>query len=68
VTSARAPRDRPAPKGLRRVERWLVGIVMAVLAYVVEMAVLRSIRKGTTTVRPQEPTSITGAGTEIRAD
>jgi hypothetical protein len=41
---------------------------MAVLAYVVEKAVLRSIKKGRTTPRPQEPTSITGTGAEVRAD
>jgi hypothetical protein len=69
VTTARSPlRDRPAPKGLRRVERWLVGLVMGVLAYAIEKAVLRSIRKGTTKPRPQEPTALTGAGAEISAD
>jgi hypothetical protein len=41
---------------------------MAVLAYVVEKAVLRSIKKGTTTLASQESTSITGTGAEIRAD
>jgi hypothetical protein len=66
--TAPARQPRPAPTGFRRIERWLGGIVMAVLAWAVERAVLRSIRKGTTTPMPQEPTTITGAGTEIRAD
>lgn len=49
-------------------ERWLVGTVMAVLAYVIEKAVLRSIKRGATTPRPVEPTTITGTGAEISAD
>ncbi|MGZ4109594.1 MAG: hypothetical protein ACXVP7_07900 [Actinomycetota bacterium] len=66
--SRRAVRDRPAPKGLRRVERWLVGVVMTVFAYVIERVVLRSIKKGNTTPKPVEPTAITGTGAEISAD
>jgi hypothetical protein len=30
----------------RQVERWLVGLVMAVMAYMLEKAVLRSLRRG----------------------
>jgi hypothetical protein len=30
----------------RRVERWLVGLVMAATAYMLEKTVLRSIRRG----------------------
>ena len=30
----------------RRTERWLVGLVMAAMAYMLEKAVLRSIRSG----------------------
>jgi hypothetical protein len=60
-------RQRPAPRGLRRAERWLVGLVMAVLAYVVEKAVLRSIKKGTTKPKPEESTAITGTGADISA-
>jgi hypothetical protein len=30
----------------RRIERWLVGIVMGVLAFTIEKAVLHSIKKG----------------------
>jgi hypothetical protein len=63
-----ALRRRPAPKGLRRVERWLVGLVMTVFAYVIEKVVLRSIKKGNTTPKPVEPTAITGTGAEISAD
>jgi hypothetical protein len=41
---------------------------MAVLAYVVEKAVLRSIKKGTTTPRQRQATAISGTGAEISAD
>jgi hypothetical protein len=38
----------------RRFERWLVGLVMAAMAYVIEMAVLRSIRRRPGKVKPSE--------------
>jgi hypothetical protein len=39
--------ERSRPKSiLRRIERWMVGVVMAVIAFVLEKMVLRSIRKG----------------------
>ena len=38
-------RSTPKPKGLRRVERWLVGLAMAVVAFVLEKVVMRSVRK-----------------------
>ena len=38
---------------LRRVERWLVGFVMAAVAYLIEKAVLHSIRRGQ--VKPKSP-------------
>jgi hypothetical protein len=43
-------------------------MVMAVLAWVIERAVLRSIRKGTTTPRPPESGLLMGTGAEISAD
>jgi hypothetical protein len=30
----------------RRFERWLVGLVMAAMAYMIEVTLLRSIRRG----------------------
>jgi hypothetical protein len=38
------------PKGpfTRQVERWLVGMAMTVIAYLIEKAVLRSIRRSGT--------------------
>ena len=38
---------------LRRVERWLVGFVMAAMAYMIEKVVLQSIRRGQ--VKPKSP-------------
>jgi hypothetical protein len=71
MSAGRPPlRARPAPRGLRRVERWLVGLVMAILAFVIEKAVLRSIKKGDTKPKPQAPatTTLTGAGAQISAE
>jgi hypothetical protein len=69
VSGPRPPlRDRPAPKGLRRAERWLVGLVMGVLAFVLEKAVLRSVRKGRTSPPPEETTTFTGIGTEVTTE
>lgn len=44
--------SRPARSRFRRFERWLVGLVFAVMAFVVEKAVLRSIRRGR--VKPRQ--------------
>jgi hypothetical protein len=53
------------PKGLRRVERWAVGLAMGVIAFVLEKAVMRSVKKGhvTATVE-QASTTITSRGGE----
>ena len=37
-----------------RVERWLMGCVMAAMAYMIEMAVLRSIRRRSGKMKPSE--------------
>jgi len=53
----------------RRLERWAVGVVMAVMAFVLEKAVLRSVRKGETKARrteaPPPPTPITSKGGDV---
>jgi hypothetical protein len=39
--------ERTKPKSiLRRIERWMVGLVMAVIAFVLEKMVMRGIKKG----------------------
>jgi hypothetical protein len=53
----------------RRFERWIVGVVMAVIAFVLEKMVLRSVRKGESTARrvdaPPAPTAITSKGGDV---
>jgi len=39
--------ERTRPKTFwRRIERWLVGVAMGVMAFVLEKAILRAIKKG----------------------
>ena len=58
-------RSTPKPKGLRRVERWLVGLAMAVVAFVLEKVVMRSVRKGGTVTTQPEPTTVTARGGDV---
>jgi hypothetical protein len=58
------PATRRKAKGIRRVERWVVGIAMAVVALVLERLVMRSVKgKG----RDDEPpaTTVTSKGSEV---
>ena len=60
--------ERTRPKNVfRRVERWLVGIVMAVIAFVLERLVLRSIKRSGKGRTAAEPTPIQSSGNEINA-
>ena len=52
------------PKGLRRIERWFVGLAMGVMAFVLEKAVMRSVKKGGGTSAEPAPTTITSKGAE----
>lgn len=57
----------PRPKSaFRRVERWMVGIVMGVLAFAIEKAVVRSIKKGGASpkVQASEPFA-KGSGSDL---
>lgn len=51
----------------RRAERWMVGVAMGVMAFVLEKAVLRSIRKGEVEAKPVALSPPTGTikGKEI---
>lgn len=53
------------PKGIRRVERWLVGIAMGVIAFVLERIVMRSVKKKTP---DPVPTTLTSKGGEVDYD
>jgi nitric oxide reductase large subunit len=59
-----APHILKPPTGFRRVERWLVGIAMVVIAFVVEKFLLRSVKKGA----PPHPTTLTSKGGEVDID
>jgi hypothetical protein len=62
------PARSKKPKGLRRVERWFVGLAMGVIAFVLEKAVLRSVKKGGGSVPAPAPTTITSKGAEADLD
>jgi hypothetical protein len=42
----------------RQVERWLVSLVMAAMAFMIEKALLRSIRRGEAKPRPHDQSSV----------
>ena len=59
--------ERSRPKSIwRRIERWMVGLVMAVIAFVLEKMVLRGIRKaGTADSKEELPTTLTSKGGDV---
>jgi hypothetical protein len=59
--------ERNKPKSVwRKIERWMVGLVMAMIAFVLEKMVLRSVRKGGRSERREElHTTLTSKGGEV---
>jgi hypothetical protein len=57
-------RGSARPKGIRRAERWLVGIAMFVVAFVLERLVMRSVREKGRVEEPP-PTTVTSKGAEV---
>jgi len=54
------------PRSLfRRIERWGVGLILGVVAFFLERAVVRSIRRGETKAKPSQPTALKGTGSDI---
>lgn len=53
------------PKGIRRLERWLVGVAMGVIAFFLERIVMRSVKKK---VPDPAPTTLTSKGGEVDYD
>jgi hypothetical protein len=49
----------------RRIERWGVGLILGVVAFFLERAVVRSIRRGETKAKPSQPTALKGMGSDI---
>ncbi len=68
--------ERSRPRSVwRKIERWMVGVVMAMIAFVLEKMVLRSVRKagksgksaksGTSGSREELHTTLTSKGGEV---
>ena len=61
--------ERPKPKSFwRRLERWLVGLVMAIIAYMLEKMVMRGIRKASKAkgeAKEELHTTLTSKGGEV---
>ena len=65
--------ERSRPRSVwRKIERWMVGVVMAMIAFVLEKMVLRSVRKagksgtsGTSGSKEELHTTLTSKGGEV---
>jgi hypothetical protein len=62
VTATRAARR---PRGIRRVERWLVGLAMAVIAFILERIVMRSVKKSGDAKGKSTTTTVISKGGEV---
>jgi hypothetical protein len=64
---AESPRRRTNQRKspFRRIERWGVGLILGVVAFFLERAVVRSIRRGETKAKPWQPTALKGMGSDI---
>jgi hypothetical protein len=58
------PAVRP-PKGLRRLERWFVGVVMGITAFMLEKAVMRSAKKKEPEAVAPTSSTLTSKGGEV---
>ena len=57
------------PRGRRRFERWLVGIAMTIVAFILEKAVVRAVRRdGRGAELEAEPTTFSSRGGEVDLD
>lgn len=50
--------------GIRRIERWIVGVAMSVIAFILEKLVLRSVKKESA----PSSTTLTSKGGEVDLD
>jgi hypothetical protein len=62
--------ERSRPRSVwRKIERWMVGVVMAMIAFVLEKMVLRSVRKagkaGKSGSKEELHTTLTSKGGEV---
>jgi len=51
-------------KGIRRVERWFVGVLMGIVAFILEKIVLRSVKKEHPETR-REASTLTSKGGDV---
>jgi hypothetical protein len=61
---------RRPKKWYRRLERWMVGIAMGIMAFVLEKAVMHAVKKGEVRPPPEEltepvPTTLTSKGGKV---
>jgi hypothetical protein len=52
------------PKGIRRLERWFVGVMMGIIAFALEKIVLRSVKKKHPETAP-EASTLTSKGGDV---
>jgi hypothetical protein len=57
----------PPPKGIRRLERWFVGVMMGIVAFALERIVLRSVKKKHPDAEPTA-TTLTSKGGDVDLD
>ena len=65
VSDGSRARPTPRPKGIRRVERWLVGLAMAIVAFILERLVMRSVKRSGDGKGQPPPTTVTSKGGEV---
>ncbi len=61
-------RTTARPRGFRRFERWLIGVVFAVMAFVLEKVVMRSVRKRGVDGPAEDATTVVSKGGEVDVD
>lgn len=53
------------PKGMRKVERWFVGVAMGITAFVLEKLVMRSVKKKEPDAVVATASTLTSKGGEV---
>jgi len=53
------------PKGMRKIERWLVGVAMGITAFVLEKLVMRSVKKKEPEAVVPTASTLTSKGGEV---
>jgi hypothetical protein len=58
-------RGRTRAKGFRRLERWLVGLALAIVAFVLERIVIRTVKKKEPKSGRPSSTTLTSKGGDV---